>query len=101
MRFHEVEHAYAIVKSRTGVFREAKLFRAGQRLFVNLVRSGYVRLETRDRDQGGWRTSAKNVTVLEVSATKPGALDDIGHDQLGRPMFIRGEFPRESGVTLG
>lgn len=62
--FHEIPDESAIIRQRGGVFKQAKLFRRGEQIYV-AAQGGYVRVLKKFGDT--WGTSNPNTTVVDMS----------------------------------
>jgi len=78
--FHEIPDAEAIIRQRGGIFKQAKVYRRGGKLYIG-ASGGYVRLTAKFGDT--WGTSNPNISVVDISQGIPG-------------MFVTGE-PRWTG----
>lgn len=62
--FHEMPDELAIIRLRGGVYKQAKLFRRGDQVFVAAA-GGYVRVLKKFGDT--WGTSYPTITVIDMS----------------------------------
>lgn len=62
--FHEIPDELAIIRLRGGVYKQAKLYRRGDLIFVG-ASGGYLRVLPKFGDT--WGTSHPNTTVIDMS----------------------------------
>lgn len=67
--FHRIDDAECIIRAKGGVFKQAELYRRGDRVFVK-ASGGYVRIVAKFGDT--WGTSAPGINVIDMPEHVPG-----------------------------
>lgn len=75
--FHRIDDAECIIRARGGVFRQAELYRRGDRVFVKAA-GGYVRIVAKFGDT--WGTSNPGTNVIDMPSHIPGLSAPAGKE---------------------
>lgn len=75
--FHRIDDAECIIRVKGGVFKQAELYRRGDRVYLR-ASGGYVRIVTKFGDT--WGTSSPNVNVIDMPEHVPG-LSVVGNKE--------------------
>ena len=71
--FHEIPDAFAVTRQRGGVYRQVKVYRRGDQIFV-AAKGGYVRVLKAFGDH--WGTSNPDTTVIGLTASVASMIAD-------------------------
>jgi hypothetical protein len=67
--FHRIDDAECIIRARGGVYKQAELYRRGERIFVKAA-GGFVRITAKFGES--WGTSNPGINVIDMPARVTG-----------------------------
>lgn len=63
--FHRIDDAQAIVRTKTGVFKQTELYSRGDRLYVKHA-GGFARIDGHNSNGESWGTSSPSLSVIDL-----------------------------------